>query len=187
MVGHDEEVQLGERECWTSGTRRRISGKVKEVGAAEKWRKVRIQRKPLAFRCGRRVLDLQEIPSLGWWGVKEESQHPGMESKRVGRFGVEGWGRVLVYVLNNTRDWDVVGSILETACSWKHTPWRGRNWKLEGMGSVSLLFASAASTHDTILAWFCLECLQSSCWELLRARTSCCSPWDPQYQTRCWF
>ena len=45
-----------------------------------------------------------------------------MESKRVGRFGVEGGGRVLVYVLNNTRDWDVVGSILETACSWKHTP-----------------------------------------------------------------
>lgn len=36
MVGHDEEVQLRERECWTSGTRRRISGKVKEVGAAEK-------------------------------------------------------------------------------------------------------------------------------------------------------
>ena len=37
MVGHGEEVRLGERECWTSGTGRRISGKEgKEVDAAEK-------------------------------------------------------------------------------------------------------------------------------------------------------
>lgn len=37
MVGHGEEVQLGERECWTSGTGRRISGKEgKKVGAGEK-------------------------------------------------------------------------------------------------------------------------------------------------------
>lgn len=37
VVGHGEEVQLGERECWTSGTGRRISGKEgEEVGAGEK-------------------------------------------------------------------------------------------------------------------------------------------------------
>ena len=36
-MGHGEEVQLGERECWTSGTGRMISGKEgKEVSTAEK-------------------------------------------------------------------------------------------------------------------------------------------------------